>query len=41
MIEEKPMEIEVATDDPYEILERSKDLNDIGCYFLELISASS
>lgn len=36
MIEEKPMEIEVATADPYDILERSKNLNDIGCYFLDI-----
>ncbi|NLK11802.1 MAG: response regulator transcription factor, partial [Staphylococcus equorum] len=36
MIEEKPMEIEVATADPYEVLERSKDLSDIGCYFLDI-----
>ena len=36
MIEEKPMEIEVATSDPYEVLERAKELKDIGCYFLDI-----
>ena len=29
MIEEKPMEIEVATSDPYEVLEHAKELKDI------------
>ena len=33
MIEEKPMELALATDDPYEVLEQSKEMNDIGCYF--------
>ncbi|MGV3244405.1 quorum-sensing response regulator AgrA [Staphylococcus sp. 11261D007BR] len=36
MIEEKPMEIEVATDDPYEILDTAKNMTDIGCYFLDI-----
>ncbi|MBI5974796.1 quorum-sensing response regulator AgrA [Staphylococcus canis] len=36
MIEEKPMEIEIATDDPYEILETSKNMTDVGCYFLDI-----
>ncbi len=33
MIEEKPMEIALATDNPYEVLEQAKNMNDIGCYF--------
>ena len=33
MIEEKPMELTLATNDPYEVLEQSKELND--CYFLD------
>ena len=36
MIEEKPMELALATNDPYEVLEESKELNDIGCYFLDI-----
>ena len=36
MIEEKPMELALATDDPYEVLEQSKNMNDIGCYFLDI-----
>ena len=36
MIEEKPMEIALATDDPYEIIEQSKEMNDVGCYFLDI-----
>ncbi len=36
MIEEKPMELALATNDPYEVLEQSKELNDIGCYFLDI-----
>ena len=36
MIEEKPMELALATDDPYEVLEQSKEMNDIGCYFLDI-----
>lgn len=36
MIEEKPMEIEIATDNPYEVLEASKNMSDIGCYFLDI-----
>ncbi|KIX90516.1 histidine kinase [Staphylococcus microti] len=36
MIEEKPMEIEISTDDPYELLEASKNMTDIGCYFLDI-----
>ncbi|SUJ54438.1 accessory gene regulator protein A [Staphylococcus aureus] len=31
MIEEKPMEIALATDNPYEVLEQAKNMNDIGC----------
>lgn len=30
MIEEKPMEIALATDNPYEVLEQAKNMNDIG-----------
>jgi two-component system response regulator AgrA len=37
MIEEKPMEIALATDNPYEVLEQAKNMNDIGCYFLDII----
>lgn len=33
MIEEKPMEIALATDNPYEILKMSKENEDVGCYF--------
>lgn len=36
MIEEKPMEIALATDNPYEVLEQAKNMNDIGCYFLDI-----
>ena len=36
MIEEKPMEIVKATGDPYEILEEARELDDIGCYFLDI-----
>lgn len=36
MIEEKPMELTLATNNPYEVLEQSKELNDIGCYFLDI-----
>ncbi|MFO3689348.1 quorum-sensing response regulator AgrA [Staphylococcus felis] len=36
MIEEKPMEVEIATNDPYEILEAAKNMSDIGCYFLDI-----
>lgn len=36
MIEEKPMEIALATDDPYEVIEKSKEMNDVGCYFLDI-----
>ncbi|MGJ5713357.1 quorum-sensing response regulator AgrA [Staphylococcus auricularis] len=36
MIEEKEMEIELATDDPEAILERAKDTDEIGCYFLDI-----
>lgn len=36
MIEEKPMEIAVATDNPYEIIEKSKETEDVGCYFLDI-----
>lgn len=36
MIEEKPMEIVIASGDPYEVLEYAKNLNDIGCYFLDI-----
>lgn len=32
----KPMELALATDDPYEVLEQSKEMNDIGCYFLDI-----
>ena len=35
MIEEKPMEIALATDNPYEVLEQAKNMNDIG-YFLDI-----
>ena len=30
------MELALATDDPYEVLEQSKEMNDIGCYFLDI-----
>lgn len=36
MIEEKEMEIELATDDPEAILEHAKDTDEIGCYFLDI-----
>lgn len=36
MIEEKPMSIELATDDPYEVIETAKETSDIGCYFLDI-----
>ena len=36
MIKEKPMEIALATDDPYEVIEKSKEMNDVGCYFLDI-----
>ncbi|MCG3402882.1 LytTR family DNA-binding domain-containing protein [Staphylococcus massiliensis] len=36
MIEDKPMEIEIATNDPYQLLEHSKNMTDIGCYFLDI-----
>ena len=36
MIEEKPMELTLATNDPYEVLKQSKEMNDIGCYFLDI-----
>ena len=36
MIEEKPMEIALATDNPYEILKMSKENEDVGCYFLDI-----
>lgn len=36
MIEEKPMEIEISTSDPYALLEASKNMTDIGCYFLDI-----
>ncbi|MEJ7490283.1 quorum-sensing response regulator AgrA [Staphylococcus pettenkoferi] len=36
MIEQKPMKVEMSTDDPYAVLERSKEINDIGCYFLDI-----
>ncbi len=29
MIEEKPMEIALATDNPYEVLEQAKNTNDV------------
>ncbi len=34
MIEEKPMEIEVATSDPYEVLERARNLKILVVIFL-------
>ena len=30
------MEIALATDDPYEVIEKSKEMNDVGCYFLDI-----
>ena len=33
MIEEKPMEIALATDNPYEILKCQRKMRDVGCYF--------
>lgn len=36
MIEEKEMSIELATRDPYELLDHVKSSNDIGCYFLDI-----
>ncbi|WP_256075463.1 response regulator, partial [Staphylococcus aureus] len=36
MREEKPMEIALATDNPYEVLDQAKNMNDIGCYFLDI-----
>ncbi len=30
------MEIALATDNPYEVLEQAKNMNDIGCYFLDI-----
>lgn len=36
MIEEKEVEIELATDDPEAILEHAKDTDEIGCYFLDI-----
>ncbi|UXR75728.1 MULTISPECIES: LytTR family DNA-binding domain-containing protein [unclassified Staphylococcus] len=36
MIEEKPMEIALSTDDPYELINASKHSTDVGCYFLDI-----
>ncbi|AVQ33463.1 DNA-binding response regulator [Staphylococcus muscae] len=36
MIEEKPMEIALSTDNPYELIEASKTSSDVGCYFLDI-----
>lgn len=36
MIEEKPMEIALATDNPYEVLEQAKNMNDIERWILFL-----
>ncbi len=36
MIEEKPMEIALVIYNPYEVLEQAKNMNDIGCYFLDI-----
>lgn len=36
MIEEKPMEIALATGDPYEILAEAKNQQGVGCYFLDI-----
>ncbi|RIM57944.1 DNA-binding response regulator, partial [Staphylococcus arlettae] len=36
MIEEKTMEIALATGDPYEILAEAKNQQGVGCYFLDI-----